>query len=110
MFRLETLGGLSLTGEDGPVRTTQPRRLALLTLLAVAVERGLSRDKLQACLWPDSPSENARHALEQLLYALRRQLGDDAFLGTNPLALNPAVIGSDVDDFQRAVEHGTFEK
>lgn len=110
MFRLETLGGLSLTGEDGPVRTTQRRRLALLALLAVAGERGLSRDKLQACLWPESPSENARHALEQLLYALRRQLGDDAFLGTNPLALNPAVIGSDVDDFQRAVEHGTFEK
>ena len=110
MFRLETLGGLSLTGDAGPLRATPRRRLALLALLAVAGERGLSRDKLQAFFWPDSPAENARHALEQLLYALRRQLGDDAFLGTNPVALNPAVIGSDVDGFQRAVEERALEK
>ena len=73
MFRLETLGSLGLT--DGPAAavTTQRRRLALLALLAVAGERGLTRDKLVAYLWPNSPSDNARHGLEQLLYGLRRQ-------------------------------------
>lgn len=110
MYRLETLGGLSLTADIEPLRATQRRRLALLALLAVAGERGLSRDKLQAYLWPESPPENARHALEQLLYALRRQLGEDAFLGSNPVALNRAVIGSDVDDFQRALEQGALEE
>ncbi len=83
-FRLATFGGLSLAADVEPLRTTQRRRLALLALLAVAGERGLSRDKLQAYLWPESRADQARHALEQLLYFLRRQLGDDAFLGTNP--------------------------
>ena len=106
MFRLETLGGLALT--DGPAApvTAQRRRLALLALLAVAGERGLSRDKLVAYLWADSPSDNARHALEQLLYALRRQLGDALFLGPDPLRLNPDLITSDVAQFGQAVGGG----
>ena len=106
MFRLETLGGLALT--DGPAGavTTQRRRLALLALLAVAGERGLTRDKLLAYLWPESPSDNARHALEQLLYELRRQLGDSALLGPDPLRLNPETITSDVAQFRRAIASG----
>jgi DNA-binding SARP family transcriptional activator/tetratricopeptide (TPR) repeat protein len=110
MLRLEMLGGLSLRADAEPRRTTQRRRIALLALLAAAGERGLSRDKLQAYLWPESPAENARHALEQLLYALRRQFGDDVVLGTNPVALNPKVIESDTDDFQRAFEQGALEE
>ena len=106
MFRLETLGSLALT--DGPAAavTTQRRRLALLALLAVAGERGLTRDKLVAYLWPDSPSENARHALEQLLYELRRQLGDSVVLGPDPLRLNPEIITSDVTQFGQAIARG----
>ena len=106
MFRLETLGGLALT--DGPAAavTTQRRRLALLALLAVSGERGLTRDKLVAYLWPESPSDNARHALEQLLYGLRRQLGDSVLLGPDPLRLNPEIITSDVTQFGDAVGRG----
>ena len=106
MYRLETLGSLALT--DGPAAavTTQRRRLALLALLAVAGERGLTRDKLVAYLWPDSPSDNARHALEQLLYELRRQLGEPVFLGPDPLRLNPEIITSDVAQFGQAVASG----
>ena len=106
MFRLETLGSLALT--DGPAAavTTQRRRLALLALLAVAGERGLTRDKLVAYLWPDSSSANARHALEQLLYGLRRQLGDSALLGPDPLRLNPDNITSDVALFGQAIARG----
>ena len=110
MLRLEMLGGLSLRANSEPRRTTQRRRIALLALLAVAGERGMSRDKLQAYLWPESPADNARHALEQLLYALRRQLGDNVLLGPNPVALNTEVIRSDVDDFQRALERGALEE
>ena len=106
MLRLETLGGLALT--DGPAAavTTQRRRLALLALLAVAGERGLTRDKLVVYLWPESPSDNARHALEQLLYGLRRQLGDSVLLGPDPLRLNPEIITSDVTQFGDAVGRG----
>jgi eukaryotic-like serine/threonine-protein kinase len=107
MFRLETLGGLALTNEAAGAVTTQRRRLALLALLAVAGERGLTRDKLVAYLWPDSPSDNARHALEQLLYELRRQLGESFLLGPDPLRLNSGIISSDIAEFRNAVASGT---
>ena len=63
MLRLRTFGGLSLEGVDGQLtgRAVQPRRLALLTLLAATNHgRGISRDTLQALLWPDSDAEHAR--------------------------------------------------
>ena len=67
MFRLGSFGGLILTDAAGEVVMPQRRRLALLALLATAGERGLSRDKVLGYLWSESSSENARHALEQLL-------------------------------------------
>ena len=106
MLRLETLGALALTNGPAAVVTTQRRRLALLALLAVAGERGLTRDKLVAYLWPDSPADNARHGLEQLLYGLRRQLGDSVLLGPDPLRLNPEIITSDVAQFGQAIARG----
>jgi DNA-binding SARP family transcriptional activator len=108
MLRLETFGGLSLTGGAGASVVTQRRRLALLALLASSGERGLSRDKLIAYLWPESPAENARHGLEQLLYALRRQLSDELLLGTDPLRVNSAVMSSDVAEFDRAIAAGAL--
>jgi DNA-binding SARP family transcriptional activator len=104
MNRLETLGGLRLIGNDGSPIPAQRRRLALLALLAVAGERGLSRDKLQAYLWPEGDSEGARHALEQAIYGLRRQLGENLFSGTNPLILDPAVLESDARELVAALD------
>lgn len=66
----------------------------------------MSRDKLLAYLWPESPAPNARHALEQLLYALRQRMGPALFLGTDPLQLNPDVITSDVTAFEQAITRG----
>jgi TolB-like protein/DNA-binding SARP family transcriptional activator len=90
----------------GAAVATQHRRLAVLALLAAAGERGFTRDKLLAYLWPESPGGNARHALEQVLYALRRQVDAALFLGTDPLHLNPEVITSDLAAFEEAFEHG----
>ena len=103
MLRLETFGGLRLVDESGATVATQRRRLALLTLLAAAGERGLSRDKLLGYLWPESPAPNARHALEQLLYELRQRVHPALFRGTDPLVLSPDIITSDVADFEQAV-------
>lgn len=66
MFRLQTFGGLALVDGAGAGVATQRRRLGLLALLAAAGERGLTRDKLLAYLWPESPPENARHSLDKL--------------------------------------------
>ena len=64
MLQLTVFGGLTLGLEDGLVSgaMTQRRRLALLALLAVARQRGLSRDKIMAYLWPESDAARASGA------------------------------------------------
>jgi DNA-binding SARP family transcriptional activator len=112
MLLLRTLGGLSLfRGEENLTgAVTQRRRLAILALLAVAHESGMSRDKLQAYLWPEADAGRARHVLNQLLYAQRRQVGEEGlFLGRKTLRLNPAVIGTDVGPFEAALDGGDLE-
>jgi serine/threonine-protein kinase len=109
MLRLETFGGLRLLDlEPGRPAVTQRRRLALLALLAGAGDRGLTRDKAIGYLWPESTPENARHALEQLLYAIRQQVPEPLILGPDPLRLNPAQVESDVSQFRRALASGDW--
>jgi serine/threonine-protein kinase len=110
MTRLETFGGLRLIDGGGTAISAQRRRLALLALLAAAGNRGVSRDKLQAYLWPDGSPEGARHALEQAVYGLRRQLGDGLFDGTNPLSINPTAMRSDVGELAAAAEAGDDDR
>src|SRR4029453_3060946 len=59
MFRIKALGSLTIVGGDGPLMgaASQPRRLAVLALLTRAGERGMTRDKIAACLWPDADEE-----------------------------------------------------
>jgi DNA-binding SARP family transcriptional activator/TolB-like protein/tetratricopeptide (TPR) repeat protein len=109
MFRLATLGGLTLRDAAGAPAATQRQRLALLALLAAAGVRGVARDKLVAFLWPDGNAENARHALDQLVFTLRRQLGEAVFLGTDPISLNPAVVSADIGDFRNALTRGDLD-
>ena len=106
MLRFGTFGGIALTDDAGNAVISQRRRLALLALLAVAGERGLTRDKLLAYLWSESASDNARHALEQLLYSMRRQVPDELFRGTDPLRLNTQLVHADVVEFTQAIAAG----
>lgn len=106
MLRLRTFGGLTLSRghENLTGAITQRRRLAILALLAVSHDTGMSRDKLVAYLWPESDAERARHVLNQLLYAQRRQVeGDAIFIGRKTLRLNPKLISSDVAEFEEAM-------
>jgi len=112
VLRLRTLGSVSLEADDRPLtgRASQRRRLALLSLLAVARDCGLTRDKVIALLWPERDTQTARHALSQMLYAIHRELGQDPILaGVDDLRLNPAVITSDVAEFEEAVAAGQRE-
>jgi DNA-binding SARP family transcriptional activator/TolB-like protein len=102
-YRLETFGKLALSGGATGSLSHQRRRLALLALLAASGERGLSRDQLLGFLWPESTAANARHSLEQLVHAIRRALGENVFVGVNPLRLNPDFVASDVDEFEKAM-------
>ena len=105
-LRINAFGGLTLQ-HDGVALTgppTQRRRLALLAMLAVAGDKGVTRDKLLAMLWPDGDPEKSRHALNQILSAQRRHFADaQLFDGKKTVRLNRALITSDVHEFERAM-------
>ena len=112
-LRLRTFGTVSIEAEGGLLsgRCTQRRRLALLALLAAARDRGISRDKLLAYLWPERDTEHGRHALSQALYAIRQELGDAAVTaGLDDLRLDSAVVTSDVAEFEVALAAGRLEE
>ena len=107
MLHLRTFGGLSLEIDGIPATgaAQQRKTLALLALLAASGQRGLSRDKLIASLWPETDAEHGRGLLKQACYALRRDLQTrELFLGSIQLRLNPAVISSDVATFASALQ------
>ena len=113
MLRFKTLGGAAVEGDTGPVGGAAAHRksLALLALLAVAGDRGISRDKLLAYLWPETDPDRAGHRLTQALYALRRDLKvGPLFLGSTELRLNAELMGSDVEEFVVARRAGQLER
>jgi len=113
VLRINTLGCLAVAGDDGPVSgaAAQPRRLAILALLARAGDRGVSRSKIVAYLWPDSDEAHSRTVLSKALYALRRDLGGaDVFTCGATLRLDRAVITADAIEFEEAITRGELER
>lgn len=114
MLRVTCLGQLAVLRDDGlPLAgaASQPRRLAILALLARAGDRGLTREKVIGYLWPDADDERARRLLSQAVYTLRRDLGsEDVILGVRDLRLGSGVITSDVAEFQEALESQAYER
>ena len=109
MLQLKVLGTLALLDGTQPVppEARQKRRMALLALLAVAGKRGLSRDRFQSYLWPESSADRARHALDQLVYAARRSLGVNPILAEGrDLRLDTSIIETDLSQFEEAITAG----
>jgi DNA-binding SARP family transcriptional activator/TolB-like protein len=109
MLSLHLLGGLMLDGpgvpSGGPV--TQRKRLALLALLAVAPDQRLARDKLLAYLWPESPTDRARHQLSSAVYEIRKVAGEDAIGAVgDELRLSCDAVRVDALEFEAAIEQG----
>jgi serine/threonine-protein kinase len=110
--RLRLFGGLAIDSDDGaPMTGAAARRRPLALLAVVAANPGVSRDRLAHLFWPDSDAEHARNALNQALFALRRDLGrPELVIGTAELRLDPAQLGSDVADFEATLAAGDREK
>jgi DNA-binding SARP family transcriptional activator/TolB-like protein len=110
MIELRTLGALELTSAGNTAVGSvlaQPRRAALLCYLALAVPRGFHRrDTLFALFWPECDAEQARHALRQSVYFLRRAMGTKTIVsrGDEELALAPDHVRCDVWAFEAAVD------
>jgi len=112
MLRLRSLGGLAVERDGVPLSgaAAQPRRLAILAVLARAGSRGASRERLLALLWPDATEDTTRSILNQAIYMLRRDLGAaDAIVGVRELRLEPAVLSSDVGEFEDRYSSGDLE-
>src|SRR5882762_10180790 len=106
MLILELLGTLSLRDETRPVPVAaqQKRPLGLLAILGLGGKPGLSRDRIEAYLWPESSGARAQHALDQTVYAIRHALGSDVIVATGrELRLNPDLVRVDVWEFEQAI-------
>src|SRR5438093_2657150 len=111
MLILELLGTLSLRDEARPVPVAaqQRRPLGLLAILGLGGKPGLSRDRIEAYLWPESSGARAQHALDQTVYAIRHALGSDVIVSTGrELRLNPDLVRVDVWELEHATRAGQW--
>ncbi len=109
MMQLRTLGNIGLRNCAGTnVRSVlaQPKRLAILALLAVCPDGLCLRDRLLGLFWPDHGTERARAALRQAIRFLRCEVGREAIInfGNECLALDAKIVACDVQEFERACE------
>lgn len=89
-------------------RAAQRHCLALLTLLA-GERRGLSRDRIIACLWPECDAPSARHRLSVTLHVLHEELGKQSIVAiSDGLALEPTRWDVDAWQFEDAAGRGEF--
>jgi hypothetical protein len=103
---LRVLGTPDLRGADGQRSTSvlaQPKRLCLLTYLALAPSP-VSRASIVAVFWPESDEARARNALSQALFHLRRALGDTVVEASegDRLWASPERIWCDARDLLRS--------
>src|SRR5256886_5925925 len=111
MLILELLGTLSLRDETRPVPVAaqQKRPLGLLAILGLGGKPGLSRDRIEAYLWPESSGARAQHALDQTVYAIRHALGSDVIVATGrEVRLNPDLVRVDAWEFEQAIRAGQW--
>lgn len=108
-LRLRTFGGAGLYAANASEPLLGPGKpLALVVYLALTPGRRTSREFLLDLLWADLEPERARNALRQVLFHLRRLLGDDALPGSEELTL-ARPIDSDRDAFLRLIERGELD-
>lgn len=111
---LRVLGALDLRARDGREAAdvlAQPRRVALLTYLALLPRGYHHRATLLALFWPDSTEARARASLRQSLYVLRGALGADVLVsrGDAELRVDPERCWCDAAAFEAAAEAGDHE-
>lgn len=102
---IRMLGNFELRIDGQPVShqiRNQKKVMALLKLLALSGERGLSAGRLADSLWPDAEGDDGRNTLKTTLHRLRKVLGDSdcILLRDGVLTLNPELCWSDVEAFK----------
>jgi serine/threonine-protein kinase len=115
MIRLELLGGVEVADPENPrasVVVRQPKCLALLVYLVLAGPGAFrSRDSIFALFWPESNQRRARTALSQVLYRLRKAVGNDAIItrGDGEIGAEAGALWCDAVAFEQALKSGDRE-
>ena len=111
MSELHTLGRVHLVADDGAELPggSQAKRVALLAYLALARESPVRRDALLALFWPELAEQDARGALRQALYYLRRVAGDVFTTSGDEVSLRDGALRCDAVELEQAVRAGRFE-
>lgn len=121
-FELHLLGAAAITAARSvsstvgtpaavPTGAAQPRRLALLAVLAEAFPSPVARERVVGILWPEQDIAGARRLLTQALYVLKRELGDDVIRATaTNLTFNPDALPTDLVQFRSALAAGDVSR
>lgn len=110
------LGGVDLRGPHGSeVRelVVGPKRVALLSYLILRSPRGFQRrDTLLGLLWPELDQDHARSSLRNMLYVMRRWLGEGVLVsrGDEELAIDSARLWCDAAAFDVELKQGNPEE
>ena len=119
-IQLVTFGGLHALDGAMEVEPLLLQRSRAALFVYLTIERRVSREALTAMFWPETGAENARHALRQSLYHLRKVLSDHDWVdsGAFELVVRGNVVvdatafsdAAEREDLARAVRlyHGPF--
>jgi len=107
---LVTFGGLRVIDDARRFERLLAQRSRAALLIYLTIERRVSREALTAMFWPESDSENARHALRQSLYHIRKAIGGHEWIESriHELLVRGDIV-SDAGAFGDAVECGDME-
>jgi DNA-binding SARP family transcriptional activator/TolB-like protein len=77
MIEVKTLGRGAIFREGIELTELEAQRQKFAILVYLLMEGPVSRDRLLTMFWPERSQAKARHSLSQVLYALRRELGEE---------------------------------
>ncbi|HZS62811.1 MAG TPA: tetratricopeptide repeat protein [Gemmatimonadaceae bacterium] len=111
MARLNLLGRVALSADDTDAAVSlAPKPLGLLAYVSLAGHDGapLRRDTLLMLFWPELSDTNARGALRQALFQIRRAVGSGAVASESDdsLRFDAASLWCDATAFESAIEAG----
>jgi DNA-binding SARP family transcriptional activator/TolB-like protein len=112
VIRLTLFGQCDLVDSTGTTVSAvlkQRKQLAVLAYLSLAAPGGVcSRDTVTGLFWPDATQRRARHALSQVIHALREALGPAVVVsrGREEVGAAADVIWCDAVAFESASKHG----
>lgn len=109
---LKLLGEFALTRSDGRAVDLPSRRMrALLAVLVLSGQGGVSRERLAGLLWSDRADAQARASLRQCLFELRTALSaanlDLLQIGRDRVAVQTERLESDADGLEQSLS-GVF--